>query len=259
MGRLLLLVIFATLVAVACIPRPEKQIDYLELPEAIVVQAKTDPGPNLNLPLEKACLVPDFTLYGDGTALFVRDGTVRQARLSEEDVRSLIEPLVDHGYMDYNYDQPRRNIETLSGITFLYVHTQDAANAVALIEVYQGTPDGDEGKQFRYILEFLDALDSLAAREPSTNFTPERQLLAAAAWEGEVPNNLLPPVLPWDGAVDLGSLVPPGSDDVKTIEIEPGSPEPERFVSQGGRTFLICARPVLPYEENFPEFDAPTS
>lgn len=258
MGRLLPLVIFATLVVVACIPRPEKQIDYLELPEAIVVQAKTNDGqPFVNTDVEDACRVPNFTVYGDGTALFLRDGTLRRTTLGKDDVLDLIEPLVGQGYMDYNYSQRLRDPEALGITTFLYIHTHDAANAVALTEVSIGTPNGDEGKQYRNITTFLDTLDSLAATVSSEEFTSDQLLLGAMAWDAATPGGFVP----WNGATDLGLLVPAGSDEVKTLRIEPAA-TPEltpHFVSQNDRVFLVCTRPLLPYEANFPEFDAPTS
>ncbi|MEX2158515.1 MAG: hypothetical protein WEB04_03855 [Dehalococcoidia bacterium] len=260
MARLLLLVTFATLVLVACIPRPEKQVDYLELPETVVVQMDVAGG--FLFPVHD---LPEFTLYGDGTLLLAVESDehrIVQAHLSRGAIQDLLEFIEKTGFFNFSYEQPELPVTDVP-TTYFYVNTREAANAVSAYALGMDAPEGDEWEQFRRLATIAAELEDVASRVETESYTPATgQLEIRPLAEDVIASEAWP--FP---QIDIVRAAPngPATYDLDEQElIDMGLEHPTATmcwcpVEYGGGVFNVRYRPVLPYEANFPEFDAPTS
>ncbi len=233
-----------------CLPDPnEEEIDWLHREDVIVVQMKTIDQPDDELWQRLA--VPEFTLYGDGTLLF-RDPThptsnqVFQAQLSDKTIRSLLKSIQGAGMLEYAYDQPLTN-DLYRSTTYLYFNTLLGTNAISAYGLASASPsDSAELERLRALKAIHQRLTSIA-REGTANaqeyeFTEVLQL-------GRV-----------DGAAGLSEYIHTGDDAAGFRELfatgkgSSGTAVPEHG---DGRVVEFGYRPVLPYEENFPEFNRP--
>ncbi|MCH7697863.1 MAG: hypothetical protein IH865_02840 [Chloroflexi bacterium] len=243
----------AMLMLVACRPSPSDPVEYLHREDAIIIQMLSLDGGSSKI--DRALAVPEFTLYGDGTLIYqheTTDGTrLLQTLLSEDAVQELLEAIVDEGFLNFTYDQPAPEGASRE-TTFLYAHTLDRANAVSIRGVTSTLPEGalDEFDQYRKIqtfVEMLRALDpiTVGGEVPSVYLADlfKRYTLAV--------NRTPEPVarVPEAEVVELPRVLGRGRTLEKLLGIRMGGPG-DGLTS---RTFSYA--PLLPYHENFPEFD----
>jgi hypothetical protein len=247
----------------ACLPRPDDPIEWVERPEAIIVQMREGgllPG---------APVPPSFTLYGDGTLIYddptTPERALTMATLSKDTIVELLEDIEATGFFNFSYDQPQPEI-TDSSTTYFYVNTKSGANAVSAYALNSDALGNDEDwSQFRKLQEIQDHLQGLDPDEEGGrvlgSFEPERHVLFIARTVDLGPDG----GVPWPyGEIDLDSaapevgpwnIVPVAAEDASRLAAELGMEETQGF-EQGDAVFEVALRPVLPYEENFPEFDA---
>ncbi len=253
MAKPTLLLLAVLLTAIACRPTPSDSVEYLHREDAIIIQMLAV-GEDAS-EIDRALAVPEFTLYGDGTLIYqheTADGTrLLQTLLPENAVQELLEAIVDEGFLDFTYDQPVP--EGASGdTTFLYAHTLSRANAVSVQGIGAPVPEsaGDDFDQYgkvKTLVEMLLAFDpiSVGGEVPTVyladlfkrytlavNRTPEP---AARVPEAEV--------------VELPRVLGRGRTLEKLLGIRMGGPG-DGLTS---RTFSYA--PLLPFHENFPEFE----
>lgn len=263
--RLILPLLVLGLLA-ACLPKPDDSIEYLDRSETILIQVvqveESDPDAPGQLRL------PHFTLYGDGTFIYLDGDGSRylEARLPDEAIRDLLEFAVDKDFMEFSYVQPQLERTTARPTTYVYFHTKGAANAVSIYALDSVLPEdaGKEWDQFRKLQDIvtrLQELDPVAldGSEPQT-YVPDAVLLSVQP--ADAPNVSGSPLIWTSPAIDLSEIAPPGSGRTeRLLEGENAASLtgwlPTTRVLQGDRWFDVSYRPLLPFEENFPEFDTP--
>lgn len=253
------LLIALTPAGLACLPQPSDPIEYLQLDESVIVQTVTTLPSDVDERVAKECRVPEFTLYGDGTLLFQeRDGgstaELREATLDEEEIIDLLKSIDGEEFFVFPY-----NLEgggAPSSTTFLYVHTKQAANAVSVSGLEREHDDeSDEVRAMRNIAQRLG--ETVSGVEESRPFEAASALLTVRPVETEVDD-----APEWEGPVELSSLTDGGLSRIEVRgqagqQLLQEAAGDVRLVQEDGGVYAVCARPVLPYEENFPEFDAP--
>ena len=272
--RPVLLVLSIALLLVACRPTPSDPIEYLHREDSIIIQMLTVDADASEI--ERRLPVPEFTLYGDGTLIYQsvsEDGTrLLETRLPTDAVRELLEGIVDEGFLDFIYEQPAP--EGASRVTtFVYAHTRDLANAVSI----RGADDpltqdaGDEFDQYRTVQAFAKTLRSLdpvalGASQPA-DFLPA-SLVLQVMHIGEPPRQGAPP-LPPAADIDFAQILPEGFGPVQHgVDGDLAARLWSQFrfqgdnvgtligpLQQGSQTYLIAFVPLLPFYENFPEFN----
>jgi hypothetical protein len=268
---ILLAIPVATFLAVAFLmfwrPEPDEPVEYLAREDAVLVQMVTVAS---GLPFDMT--VPEFTLYGDGTLIYLRESAegqsqVIRAKLPGNAVQDLLQDAVGQGFMDFQYDQPRIDSVQDEETTYLYIQTKEAANAVsayALALAGQPEASGDEFGEFRRISELRQTLQELDPEEVGgeTMAQFEAEAVLITAFEDDTSQSAVPvpdwPVASIDLASIAGSSQSPslvaGEAALQVQELAP--PEPLiGLYRQDGRFFGVGYRPVLPFEEHFPEFD----
>ena len=240
---------------------------YLHRPDTILVQMlelSGDPKPEAG----DRVATPEFTLYGDGTLLIVRrsaDGqpALLQARLSEEAIEELLTFIVEEGFLDFRYRHTSEDAASDAATTYLYVNTSGRVNATRVEGLDGGAPESD-ADEFRSIAEIARRLRELDPEELGGRYEHEEVALFVQPlrlFEGEAPT--------WPvEAIDLASLAPEDSGvNKKILRLEDTGGLLEELAAgdwgrygQGERTFALGYRPLLPFEEHFPEFDfSPTT
>jgi hypothetical protein len=255
-----------------CLPDPnERGIEWLRREDAVVVQMKTlGRGDPFNLD-EARITAPQLTLYGDGTLLAQvpsagREQIFRTTALSNDEVRNLLEFIVDTGFFDFPYSLGSAS-DTLSETRFVFASELDRQNAVSgQPKQPLATALPDNLVALGEIAEFLDKL----AVDPDrqwVEYTPPAVMVLAERTAPNVQTDTPEGCDPWplpeieirtfvtrDG--DIGTALVDGELADAVIATRP--PITGRPYCQGGQRYTIAYRPVLPYEENFPEFDPPT-
>lgn len=284
------LLLLASAAALAgCIPSPDDPVEWVEQPDAVILQKRSVFSDKVPYAwygeVAAACGVPEFTLYGDGTLIFQRlepagldyGRLISRVQLDKDDVANLLAFVEDDGFLDFAYQQPKPEpsqvvVAYSSATTFMYVNTKFAANAVsayALNSVGAPQDGGKEWGQYRRMQKIAKRIDDTALSLGAGDFRPfqpDALLLVIKPIEGEPPDE----PHPWLGTVSLAELAPEGSDivtrrlanrdELATMSRIESLDELGRIgglFSEGDRVFYLCTRPVLPYEENFPEFDTP--
>ena len=271
-GSLFLLVALAGALA-ACLPKPDEPIEWLQRADAVIIQKKT--VNDASSELEQRLTVPEFTLYGDGTLIYERKRgigyglPILEAELSEEAIRGLLESIVDEGFLEFAYDQPRRASAVDVPTTYLYVQTKAAANAVSAYGLGFELPEdaGKEWDQFRRIEKIARRLDEFDPSEWGASaegeFVPEAGLLLVQR-AGEADEDPGRPAWPVP-EVSLAGVAPPDGD-VGETHIEGAlagrlaqlfSLDEAAVYREDDGLFVVGFDQVLPYEEHFPEFDRP--
>ena len=260
-------------VGAACLPSPDEPIDYVRRENAVIIQLKSlRSGPELASGVQDRLTLPAFTLYGDGTLFLVREGEEGReqliaATLPEEAILDLVQFIVDEGFLEFTYEQPRPAAPgPPQRTTFVYVNTKDGTNATRAYALNAGSLDGasSDYTEFRRLIkikERLESLDPLAlGGTVSGAFVPKTALLVVVPFTGSSPPSS--PAAWIYPAIDLTEIAPPGAEFGERIitrvefpQIFESLTEAPPVVQQGGRLFIVTVRPALPFEENFPEFD----
>ena len=249
--RFALVLAVAMLMLLACRPTPSNSIEYLHREDTIIIQMLSlDDG---LLEIDRALAVPEFTLYGDGTLIYqshMADGTrLLQTSLPEDAVLDLLESIVDEGFLEFTYAQPTPNTAS-DETTFIYAHTRDLANAVSVqgLSAPLAEDAGGEFDQYRKVqmlIKMLRALDPVAIGgfDPTT-YVAEAYLVASLTVDGvptqeEMTSAEVVELLAGFGRTSGSAL----EDLAIPMRIDPGFGPAVRLA------------PLLPFHENFPEFD----
>jgi hypothetical protein len=215
--------------------------------------------------------VPDFTLYGDGTLIFTQPSErgqlsntpLLQTKLTQDYVQDLVEWITDTGFLNFSYEQPKLGVYDVPTM-YLYVSTKETSNAVSAYAIDSAAPADAEWDQFRKLQEIKDRLDNIAFAAvdgAAADYAPQAIVLFA---------ELTPPIsvpfpLEWPFAeIDLADIAPESGIGERRIEgdrakaiMNSATPNNGGIFMQSARLFSVFCRPVLPYEENFPEFELP--
>ena len=251
MARLTLFLLAVLLTTIACRPTPSDSVEYLHREDAIIIQMLAV-GEEAS-EIDRALAVPEFTLYGDGTLIYQKetaDGTrLLQTLLPGNAVQTLLEAIVDVGFLDFTYDQPAPEGAS-SETTFFYAHTLDRANAVRLRGVSSALPEDadDEFDQYGKVQTFVEILRELdpAARggtEP-TAYIAADYVVTSLTVDGVSTQQEMTRAEVIELIAGLGRTSGSALEDLALpIQIDPGFGPAIRLA------------PLLPYYENFPEFD----
>ena len=254
--------------ALACWPGGDDTVDYLERPDAIIIQMLNVSGQPL-LKIADRLTLPEFTLYGDGTLIFTEsdgDGAPRllQAELPKDAIEDLLAFIVGEGFLDFAYEHEGEPGADDTTTTFLYVNTKAGVNSTSADDLGAESPAArpDELRSIAEIVQRLSGLDPAALGGRVVG--PYEYGEIALFVEPVIIYDGGPQPWPVDG-VDLAALAPPDSavgrqvftlaDAAELLEVLPASGQ--GFYRQGDRLFFVGYRPLLPFEENFPEFDFP--
>ena len=271
--KLFVVIALSGALALACLPGGDEPIDYLERPNAIIIQllnVSGQPQPRI----ADRLTTPEFTLYGDGTLIFTQVGDaggtqLLEAELPKEAIEDLLAFIVGEGFLNFAYEHAGESGATDATTTFLYVNTKAGVNSTSAYGLGAGSlADGPEQLQsIAEIVQRLDELDpeALGGRVVGPYEYGEIALLVQPVEEPNIVGS--PAVFPFP-EIDLAEIAPPGSGLVeRRIESDLGTilgvvpPEPAVPLlgpfQQGDRFFFFGFRPILPFEENFPEFDFP--
>lgn len=268
--RFIVLPFLAALLAVlaACLPQPDEPVEWVQRPESIVIQVKALHEPASEL--EQRVVVPEFTLYGDGALIFTRpdaEGHLQllQAELPSEAIRDLLEFIEDEGFLDFAYEQPRPAGVDNFPTTYLYVNTIAGANAVKAALGTMSFEESDERfaeySRLQHIRQRLDGLDIEALGGRVLGDYPYDEIVL---FVHRIRVNVGLTIPSWPIMdVDLASLAPPLPEiGMGSVRIDQASELTEGrlwgfgFYRQDGRVFQVGYRPpLLPFQENFPEFD----
>jgi hypothetical protein len=252
-------------------PEPGDPVEYLAREDAVLVQMITVGGLAGSTFADRLTL-PDFTLYGDGTVIYQGppgSGELVEAEIPGQAVQDLLEYFEGKAFFDFQYEQPVDDNIADAGTTYIYAQTKEAANAASAYALGTTTlPDESESDEFRRlgeIKERLEAFDPEAVGGRVVGpYNAEAVLLVVEP--ADPPQTVGRPTQWPVPEVDLASMAPPESGAVeRVLEGEPARAITETFVSppsglpitffQNGRFFRVAWRPVLPFEEHFPEFD----
>jgi len=278
-GRAVLAAILGAAVAAIAVslagrlPKPQDDIEWLQREDAVIVQMRASGG----LPEPAAAnlaRVPDFTLYGDGT-LIVTDpaergqfdrGPLFETTLSSGAVADLLEYLGSTGFLDFNYEQPRLGYYDFP-TTYLYVNTKQGANAVGAYALEPDLPAdlSAQWDQFRGLQAIKSRLDTIAAGAlagEAQDYQPEAILLIV---QPDHSKEAGPSPTEWPfPELDLAAMLSDEAVGTRRVDGETAQAVTATLRQAGtatflhnGRAFSLGYRPVLPYEEHFPEFEAP--
>ena len=242
--RPLLLMLLSALLLVACRPTPSDPIEYLHREDSIIIQMLSVDVEATEV--ERFYPVPELTIYGDGTLIYQSvnaDGTrLLETTLPEDAVQALLEDIVDKGFLDFLYDQPTP-LSAISLTTFIYTNTLDRANAVNIRSA--ADPREDAEKEFRTVQQIIETLRAL---DPVDLGAPIPTL--------HVPETYLKFTHPEDCSEGLGELEilavsenfarrSPTLEELRRVNVD---------VADCGFQ-QVSHVPLLPFYENFPEFD----
>jgi hypothetical protein len=252
-----------------CLPEPGNDIEWLRREDAVIIQMRHEMTEPRGLPrpeIDKRTELPYLTLYGDGTLVSEDPGTggLMQANLSDGTIRDLLEYIKDQGFMDFGYEQPLSEVYDQE-TTFLYANTIGAANSVSAYALgLAADEEGAEWNEVRRLKKIVERIsrvkdDALSGEEATPYVPDEARLIAVSMAAADLPG-----VPPWpfpgidvpvgeEGEVVERSL---SSNEVDALMLEDESQVTcWRGVQYQMLLRDVCYRPVLPYEEHFPEFD----
>jgi len=266
---LFLLPLLLAAAVLACRPAPADSLEYPQFEGAVVVQRITVDDAALRT--ERALVLPDYTLYGDGTLIYQGDdGMLYRTELSGDAIQTLIEDIDAEGMLRFNYEQPTPERETDQHTTFLYVQTLNRANAVRAEAIDSVLSDdaSDEYDEFRGVQDVMALLDA-TVEEPQASTAPvlyEPDSLLLLVQPLEDPSTAgEPPALP-NLDLDLAAIAPANGGPVQhLVEGEQawtlwetfGGASSDVVAVQGDNAYIVNIVPVLPFAENFPLFDFP--
>ena len=258
----------------ACLPDPGgSEIEWLQREDAIIVQMRVSGGMPQPEILERL-IPPAFTLYGDGTLVVAEpadyDYGFVQTTLSPEQVQDMVEFIEGTGFLDFSYEQPTPGPYD-QPTTFFYLNTIGAANSVSAYALGMGPKDGgSEWSQFHHLETIRARLMEIAsAARVGTNVRDYKSeggvllavqklahdLLGVPPWpyaEVEVPFSRMV-----DGISEVGQLTL-SPDEVAILGLgDPRETKCWNSVQYNDALVDVCYRPILLYEENFPEFGPP--
>jgi hypothetical protein len=250
------------------LPEPEKDIEWVHSPESIIVQMKTSGGDDPITGFLSGLRPAPFTLYGDGTLIASEAAddcslsgacqSVLESHLSEVEVRDLLVFIEDTGFFDFYYEQPQPPING-APTTRIFAAVKDRQNAVTANALHYPNLEGAEWHQFRKLAEIRVRLSEVQEQilANTLHYRPAEGKISvlreASPVEGTVPE--------WSFAqVDISAAteIVMSADRLQELQISDVSTTycwcP---VQHNGRVYNVYYRPVLPYEENFPEFEPP--
>jgi hypothetical protein len=253
--RKLLAAAVCGLVLTSCLPKPEEETEFPESERSVIVQMKTVAQSDSEL--EQRVTLPEVTLYGDGTIIALADaGTLHQARLGDDEVRELLDYFDGKGFFDFDYEQPRVRPPPEGTATYIFATTTLKQNAIRACALASEPPE-DAGREWSQFRRLQDIRDRIRAIETDAQpYEPEAWVLFVRP----VSEGIIGPVPEeWPLAdVDLAAVA--ASSGQTTLSAEQALTLDQRLrgrlVAQRQR-FTVAYRPLLPHEDNFPEFDLP--
>lgn len=247
------------ILAAACLPGPDDPVEYVHEKTAVLLQLQDVPA---ELETATGRSLPEVTLYGDGAVIYLDGaGVLMQAVLPDDAVEDLLASAVDEGFLDFDYEQPVPDSAAPEPITYLYVQTRGDANAVkarGLGTASEGDTGGDEFTQYGTLEQLRDdflALDPVdLGAEPPVPFETETALI----WAEPVDAEAGAPEWPYPGVPLTEIAADPGRSSAAAlvggtgVDVAQGA----TLYQQDGQTYRVSFRPLLPYENAFPEFDS---
>jgi len=264
-ARIALLALAALLLA-SCLPKPGKSIEWLHRDDSIIVQIRTMGLPGNDI--ERRTNVPYLTLYGDGTLLAktapATSQPLHKAKLADGDIKNLLKFINGTEFFNFNYSQPKPEVDG-EQTTYVYVALKDKANAVSAYALDATVLDGNDWATFRKLQEITLRLDMVvqnALSDPATTpFVPA----SGALLVGGVDVEDLAGVPEWPfPQIDIGAATasltvterPLSPAERGILELyDPSLVECWCQYQAAGRLVSVWYVPVLPFQENFPEFD----
>ena len=252
----------------ACGADGGEPVDYVHLPEAIVIQLLEVDGRQPSF-AEFGATVPQLTVYGDGTVIYQRDGEPlpTRASLPEEALLDLVRSIADEGFLTFVYEQPVPDgLGDDGATTYLYVNTKSGVNSVRAYGLAAGAP-GDGAAQYEALRNIRERLLALDIAALGGEVAGPYESSGAALFVDPLPANSDRQGAPWpEDAIDLASIAADGMREGKRVlsadELRPlvnaaviATPT---VYTEDGVTYEVAWRPTLPHEDNFPEFDFPT-
>ena len=259
--KLLVLPVIA-LALLSCLPKPKDETEFPESERSIIIQMKTVEHPDSEF--EQRLAVPELTVYGDGTLIVAgAGGDLLQARLDDGEIRDLLDYLDGKGFFDFDYEQPRVDPPPPGAATYIFATTTLAQNAVRACALTSEPPQdaGEEWSQFRRLQAIRDrllAIETAAAGDFESDglvvlverfadlVDPAYPLSAAELTE----------IAPEVGAVGTKRLTGEAADAALSA-IGAGRIGQAVTVTDAPGRYRVAYRPLLPHEDNFPEFDLP--
>jgi hypothetical protein len=262
-------VIAGVVTAVQHIPRPEKKIEWVQRPDAIIVQMRVN-GFQLveSNGMDPYVIVPEFTLYGDGTLIASKTGSecpcsLIEAMLSEGEVRDLLRYIDDSGFFDFSYIEPGG--PESDPTTYIYAARKDTQN-ISGRHFALHTCFGDCTPPSRYrTLGEIEARLEQVIKEAASNGTATDYWADAIVLSAKVTNVTIrstPP--PWPlSQVDLKTIAHGSEIGRRRIEGDLARQIQQALAEYRNETDYLVGEqwyaagytPVLPYEDHFPEFD----
>ena len=230
---------------------------------------KTSGG--LQPPGRPSLQVPEVTLYGDGTLIYAAMDAggrlaIFQADVSDDAIGGLLEEIEDAGFFNFPYELASPVIATEDlATTYVYVNSKVAANAVNAYALgaddVNEQSDGDEFEYYRRLVKIAERIDALTPADGAQPYRPDAIALVVVLQEGSSGE-----AEPWSvDAIDLAEIA--NGEDVAGERLLSGEQAAAiirelpaltfRSFQEDGNVFAVGYRPVLPFEEHFPEFETP--
>jgi hypothetical protein len=269
-----MIVFGVTFWARTCLPNPGGSgVEWLHREDAIIVQMKVVGGFDVTGSGSGGFVTadtPDITLYGDGI-LLVKDEEEPtrfiQTTVSSGTMRNLLAFVEDQGFFGFDYEQPEAFVSDQS-TTYIYANTKLAANAVKAYALSDHTDDGTEWDQVRRLSKIARRIKGMAGAARGTAGARDYSYDAVVLGVQKISRNTSLPDLSlkeWPFPdIDLTAMVGDGIFGERQLSGDQADRIVEtlaasQLFSQGRSWFVVHYRPVLPYEENFPEFEPPLS
>jgi hypothetical protein len=267
-------VIAGVVTAIQHIPRPATKIEWVQRADAVVVQMKPV-GFHLvsSDGLDNDRTAPYFTLYGDDTVIFNDSSDrcpcqLKKVQLSKDDVQALLSFIDDTGFFEFSYLEPGG--PQGGATTYIYAALRDEAN-ISGIGLVTGRILGkfDPPDHYRKIqaisARLRDIMEKTVSTGAATDYYADAIVLTAKfRASGPPPAGMrsMPPAWPLPqftlasiaGASGSGTRHTEG-DLARNVQQALAAHPFETDYLEGGQWVSVAYRPVLPYEEAFPEFD----
>ncbi len=254
------------------LPKPAKKIEWVHSSESVIVQMKVNGFQAVEANgIDPYVIVPEFTLYGDGTLVASKSGSkcpcpLIKAKLSDNQVKDLLWYIDDSGFFDFSYIEPGGPDSFPT--TYIYAAMKNAQN-ISGRHFGLATCIGDctPPSHYRTLGQIEARLEQVIEKAVSsgtaTDYWADSIVLSAKITNVTIRST--PPEWPLP-QVDLATIAngsdfgsrPIKGDLAKRVQVALADYRGETDYLIDGQWFAAGYAPVLPHEDNFPEFEPPT-